>query len=400
MEIFQYLLSCLFLAALLLPGPVFTILNIRNLILKREHTGRFEALAFLVGIVYSFLLYGFWGARPWEEPILLNVDLTQLHEPFDAEHAVSLLVLMAAGLLAYGYLKARRHRISPLAAVISMSGVYLGIFVNAAVILQLFGSAGADLPFSQIGFLDVFLLMLVPFNYLLLAADLLVRVVREQRERLQKEDSVHSAALHLLAGEEETGPYKSRLLNRCNRVLAESENWTLYALLLALPLLCLIIAVLLLFGQKPDSVIRVFTQTSEWTLSGEISPPPVEIDNHYLCTVALRGHKELVKPVRMGLRRGEKIVVNRQLCVANAFEQLLEERTPRFHRALRHFYDTYGYPISRYIRTPLAADGIYLMMKPLEWMFVTVLYLFDEKPESRIARQYLPMPIPAKGEKE
>ena len=244
------------------------------------------------------------------------------------------------------------------------------------------------------------MLMLVPFNYLLLAADLLVRVVREQRERLQKEDSVHSAALHLLAGEEETGPYKSRLLNRCNRVLAESENWTRYALLLALPLLCLIIAVLLLFGQKPDSVIRVFTQTSDWTLSGEISPPPVEIDNHYLCTVALRGHKELVKPVRMGLRRGEKIVVNRQLCVANAFEQLLEERTPRFHRALRHFYDTYGYPISRYIRTPLAADGIYLMMKPLEWMFVTVLYLFDEKPESRIARQYLPMPIPAKGEKE
>ena len=129
MEIFQYLLSCLFLAALLLPGPVFTILNIRNLILKREHTGRFEALAFLVGIVYSFLLYGFWGARPWEEPILLNVDLTQLHEPFDAEHAVSLLVLMAAGLLAYGYLKARRHRISPLAAVISMSGVYLGIML-------------------------------------------------------------------------------------------------------------------------------------------------------------------------------------------------------------------------------------------------------------------------------
>ena len=72
------------------------------------------------------------------------------------------------------------------------------------------------------------------------------------------------------------------------------------------------------------------------------------------------------------------------------FEQLLEERTPRFHRAVRKFYDTYGYPVSRHIRTPLAADAVYLIMKPLEWLFVAVLYLFDAKPEDRIARQYLP----------
>lgn len=29
-------------------------------------------------------------------------------------------------------------------------------------------------------------------------------------------------------------------------------------------------------------------------------------------------------------------------------------------------------------------------MKPLEWIFVLILYLFDEKPESRIQSQYLP----------
>ena len=94
------------------------------------------------------------------------------------------------------------------------------------------------------------------------------------------------------------------------------------------------------------------------------------MDAHYLCTVVLRGHEKLVRPTRMGLRREEKIVVNRQLCVANAFEQLLEERMPRFHRAVRKFYDTYGYPISRHIRTPLAADAVYLMMKPLEWLVI------------------------------
>lgn len=194
-----------------------------------------------------------------------------------------------------------------------------------------------------------------------------------------------------VVSKENPAPYKGRFLNDCNRILAASEHWALYALLLSLPLLCVIIAALLLFGQKPDSVIRAFTETSDWALSTKISPPSVVIDSHYLCTVALRGHKKLVKPQRLGIRRGSKIMVNRQLCVANAFEQLLEERTPRFHRELRRFYDTYGYPISRYIRTPLTADVVYLLMKPLEWMFVTVLYLFDTNPEDRIARQYLPL---------
>ena len=122
----------------------------------------------------------------------------------------------------------------------------------------------------------------------------------------------------------------------------------------------------------------------------EIAPPPVAYDTHYLCTVSLRGHRKLVKPIRFGMRRGEKIVVNRQLCVANAFEQLIEERAPKFHRAVRQFYDTYGYPISRHINHAWSADIVYLMMKPLEWIFVAVLYLFDEKPENRICSQYLP----------
>lgn len=97
-----------------------------------------------------------------------------------------------------------------------------------------------------------------------------------------------------------------------------------------------------------------------------------------------------MKPIRMGERHGHRVVVNRQLCVANAFEQILEERTPRFHRAVRHFYDTYGFPIAKLIRTKGAADIVYIIMKPLEWIFLIVLYLCDVNPENRIAVQYLP----------
>ena len=47
-------------------------------------------------------------------------------------------------------------------------------------------------------------------------------------------------------------------------------------------------------------------------------------------------------PLRLGMRHGHEVIVNRQLCVANAFEQVLEERTPRFHRALRNFFPDFG----------------------------------------------------------
>ncbi len=104
--------------------------------------------------------------------------------------------------------------------------------------------------------------------------------------------------------------------------------------------------------------------------------------------MAAGGHKKVVKPLRLGIRRNETIVVNRQLCIANAFEELIQERMPRFHRRIRHLYDTYGYPLSRKITTPARADFVYLMMKPLEWVFLIVLYTFDLRPEQRIARQY------------
>ncbi|NBK91304.1 hypothetical protein D5278_04780 [bacterium 1XD21-13] len=388
------LLFFLFLGLMLIPGPLFTIWNIRNLLLHREHTGKFEAMVFAVGILYSLLLYGLWSPRSWEESIYINQDMSVLHEPFSRAHILTLLALMAVGLISYAYLKSKKGKAAPLAAVLSMSGVYLGILVNLAVILQLLGGALADIPFGNVFPGDVLLLMLVPFNYLMLAVNLLIQVVRDQSAGAKQRETTMGYDEGMMGSAlkaDRQEPYKSHFLNDCSRILSDSGHWALYALLLTLPLLCIMIAVLLLFGQQPDSAIRAFTETSDWALSARISPPPVVIDSHYLCTVALRGHKGLVKPKRLGLRRGSKIVVNRQLCVANAFEQLLEERTPRFHRALRSFYDNYGYPISKHIRTPLSADMIYLVMKPLEWLFVAVLYLFDEKPEDRIARQYLPL---------
>ena len=99
----------------------------------------------------------------------------------------------------------------------------------------------------------------------------------------------------------------------------------------------------------------------------------------------------MVKPIRMGERHGHAVVVNRQLCIANAFEQIIEEKTPKFHRAVRGFYDSYGFPIAKLIHSPYIADFVYFIMKPLEWIFIVVLYFTDVNPENRIAVQYFPL---------
>ena len=372
------LMILVFLLSIL--GPLTALRNLWTLLRKRECSKRAEMMSFVLGSLYMVTLYVlFWNPRPWEESIVHPSDLASLHEPLSREHILTVIVLLLAGMAAYLFLKRAGKQTPPLAKVLAMAGVYTGIVINLLLIIQLCGVVADNGLFMNFLPFDVFLMILVPLNYIALAVALLLKTIRIQSSELAVKEQAEAEE-----------PYKNRFLNDCNNILARSRHWAFYALLLTLPLLCVITVVLLLFGQRPDSAIRAFTETSDWTLSTKISPPDLTTGMHYLCTVALRGHEKLVRPTRMGPRRGERIVVNRQLCVANAFEQLLEERTPRFHRAVRKFYDTYGYPISRHIRTPLAADIVYLIMKPLEWLFVAVLYLFDEKPENRIALQYLP----------
>ena len=187
--------------------------------------------------------------------------------------------------------------------------------------------------------------------------------------------------------------YENRLLQWFHQLLNQSRNWPWLAVLIALPTLALVVLVLMLFGQQPDSMIKAWTNTADWAFSQKIPPQNLIIDEHYLCTVAAGGHEKVVKPQRMGVRHGHPVVVNRQLCIANAFEQVLEEKTPRFHRFLRRNYDRYGYPFAKHIKKKWAMDLIYYLMKPLEWLFLLVLYLVDRKPENRIAMQYI-KPIP------
>ena len=372
-----YILSLLGLLLLLeLLGPALTVLNILRL------TGRFprlkciDLLGFGLGVPLTLFLYCCWAAPDWQDPLVFNtaIESVQFHAPLASWHLPTVLTLAALALAGYLLLRLRSKGLPPLPLALSLAAVEIGIVLSAVFILQL----GKHMLESQYGdfFFDVFLMALLPLNYILGGVQLLYRTAKEQSARRK-------------ALPEAPAP---PLLAWCDRLLSRCLSWYFLGFVLALPLLGVVLLLLVLLGQAPDAAVRAFTDTADWTFSQQIPPPPVYYDGHYLCTVAAGGHRKVVKPLRTGNRLGHTILVNRQLCIANAFEELVAQRTPRLHRALRSFYNRRGYPLSQKITTPLRADVTYLLMKPLEWAFLLTLYTFDRDPESRIARQYLPRP--------
>jgi len=362
--------------------------DIMNYNAKREKA-MFEIVAFFMGGIYMALGYALWDLPDYTQA--LNIFGTaNAHAPVYSHYLPVVALFAVWGFFSYFILKFGRKKLPPLVEVFLLGGVYVGIVLSVVWLVQLWcGARPQGVAFSEIygeqcgdkmfymslsdsDYIVIACLSVVPLLYIVHSIHLMLCLVREKATAQQGK------------------VYANPMLNGINNFLVKGANLFWLAVVAMLPVLGVLSMILLIFGQQPDSIILAFTKTSDWILSGEIAPPPVAYDSHYLCTVSLRGHKKLVKPIRFGLRRGEKIVVNRQLCIANAFEQLIQERAPRFHRAVRNFYDTYGYPISRHINTPWAADVVYLIMKPLEWFFVLVLYLFDEKPEDRICSQYLP----------
>ena len=290
---------------------------------------------------------------------------SQKHQPIYAGSLPTFITIAAIGIIGLCVLNLIRvNQTPPLIPVLAMSALYLGVLLSIVFTIHVF-------DFGRMGLFELYLL-LPPIAFILMSLRVIFCIVREydpSSDRMSKVEG--SSTLSSLSG-----------------ILNNSKRWPLIALIMMIPLLGIMICILMIFGQAPDAAIKAFTETADFRLSQKIPPQQLYYDEHYLCTVAAGGDRKVVKPLRMGIRHGHPVVVNRQLCVANAFEQVLEERTPRFHKAVRSFYDTHGFPVARLIRTKKAADIVYFIMKPLELVFLIVLYLTDVHPKDRIAMQY------------
>lgn len=361
-----------FVAALFIYPIVLAVYQLVMLILETDKMMSKTGVGFdQIVIWYGFILEGLYIAvvkdatgSDWSE-VLTN---SETHTPIFTGAGLTICVLCFIGLIGYYYLRiCSLKKIPPLLAVFSISAMYIWLVVIVIFTVQVFGSGGMVGRYS-----DLYLLI-YPFCIACIIVRTILCKVREWNELEMERGKIQNNVI----------------LNFLDKILSNSRLWPIYALVLMLPLLGIIIAILLLFGQAPDSVIKAWTETADWRLSLKEAPQNIYYDEHYLCTVAAGGHKKIVKPIRRGIRHGHEVIVNRQLCIANAFEQILEEKTPRFHKLVRGIYDRYGFPIARLIKSKWMADIIYILMKPLEWIFLIVIYMTDVHPENRIATQYM-----------
>lgn len=288
-----------------------------------------------------------------------NVQLknSEVHSMINLDRIPTICTFFCVSVIGYLILRfISAEKQSPIISAIAMSASYCGIGLCVIWCIQ----TKKD-PF----------LFLYSANYVLILIKSVLIFVIDKSKQIQKDSSLAKTRF----------PKIHRLLNK-------ASNLPLIALLFTLPLMGILLAILILFGQEPNSIIKAWTETADWTFSQKVPPQNISYDEHYLCTVAAGGHKKIVKPLRIGIRHGHRVLVNRQLCIANAFEQILEEKVPMLHKIVRGTYDKIGYPLSRHIQKKWMADAIYFLMKPLEWIFLIVIYTVDIRPEDRIAVQY------------
>lgn len=343
---------------------------------KINDVGRmlYDFFILLVGIILEFIILDVFHNVMWGSDWSNELHNAQIHTPINSHYMTTFIVISCLYVLGILLITLKKKR-PPLVTVLCISAMYLGVLEAIFFTIQILGMH-TILEGGRINYrykIDLLYTLLIPINMFLIMLRVMfleIKTYKIDENRISKIEKIPILAL-------------------CNKVLNDSKKWPIIALLMMIPLLGIIVGILTLFGQAPDAAIKAFTETADYTFSTKIPPQNIYYDEHYLCTVAAGGHRRVVKPIRMGKRHGHEVVVNRQLMIANAFEQILEEKTPKIHRVIRNIYDRYGFPIARLIKSPIVADVIWFIMKPLEWLFLIVIYLFDVNPEDRIARQYL-----------
>ncbi len=345
-------------------APLFlTCVNVVHLVQKRQSkTGLTDLTSILLGGFLWVMLVELSMdilMIPWYEPAYPNF----YHEYLSQQYRDVILILIFAGIISMVSLSAFKiEKIPPMLSALLTAFTAVGLILFTLVNVQLMKN-------------------FQPLHLMLWVYVLNLYLIAARRVRLNIIAQVHKVR-------ERQTVFRSRFGTWLNSIMSKFSGMTALSFLLTLPIILVFEVIYIILGQGADGFIKAFTETADWTFSQQTPPPPVDYEGHYLCTVAAGGHRKVVKPLRFGIRRGERIVVNRQLLIANAFEDMIKERFPGFHRSVRSFYDKHGYPISRHITTQLRADIVYILMKPLELIFITALYLFDTEPENRIAVQY------------
>lgn len=290
------------------------------------------------------------------------------YTPLSIRHIFSFIVFFLLSNIALYKIWKFGNNHPPLLLVIYLSLIVMGIVLNIVLTIQLSNSYDQD--YIYINNSRGYLMMITPILFIIFSIIKIYEVIIKQSIISNKQI------------------FKNKLLNFLNSTIANSLNLPIWITLFILPLYLIITIILILFGQEYNSLTKVFTDTTTWYLSQKSHPPYLGHNGHYLCTVAACGSPKIVKPLRFGNRHGNIIIVNRQLLIANAFEEIIMNKFPKAHKIIRNFYDKYGYSLSKDINTSFKSNLIYIIMKPIEWIFLILIYLSSNNPEKLINKQY------------
>ena len=307
----------------------------------------------------TFLLFLLFSGE--EHPYYESIDPAGLesYEFVASKHQLIYMIFFVLYHISLLLLWIRKSALPPLILALGLCVLYIGLFFNGVLILQLLGSQ------EGAGILACF-----PAFSLLVGLGIIIRTLYDLPKNLS------------------FSPSKYQCLNKINEKLSTKSALFCSSVIAILPVFVLITLILMLFGDDYDAVSKALTETTTWGFSQHDHPPHLPHQGHYLCTVAACGSPQLVKPLRWGIRGKQRIIVNRQLQIANAFEELIADLSPTLHRFIRKNYDRYGYDLSKKIKSRWASNLTYILMKPLEWGFLLCLYTFCLRPEEKIRRQY------------
>jgi hypothetical protein len=288
------------------------------------------------------------------------------YSPISIKHYPTFIVYEIFFLFALLKIWLKNGRVAPLAKILYLIFIAIGVYLSFLIVIQVINKKELE----ESSYIFHFELFIYPFLSIIIGTSLFYKAIKSQIE--------FSKDLH----------YKNRFLNKINLLIQKSPKHFYCFFILFFPVVVIITCIVILFGQDVNSFHKIFTETTTWNLSTKLHPPLIDHQGHNLCTVAAKGSPKIVKPLRLGQRHGNLIIVNRQLLISNAFENLIERRYPKLHKYIRTNYDKYGYPLSRKVNTEKRSNVTYMMMKPLEYFFLLIIYLFAEKPESLINKQY------------
>ena len=88
----------------------------------------------------------------------------------------------------------------------------------------------------------------------------------------------------------------------------------------------------------------------------------------FVVTAAARGHRQIVGPFYETEHDGVLVLANLQLITLWEFERRWQKNFPYTHRLFRKIYNHIGPRVAARIHSPMLADVVYVLLKPVEWI--------------------------------